>query len=485
MVRLVSAIALLGFGFSLGCTDVGSDGDETAAEVETAEAAEELGARPDRVAILGNGFDSLRLPLLAAGWSGDTVVGGDFAGDQTLGHVELSTTQSEGALIASYDRHGALRWARQSGGSGEAHVAAITTDLLGNAYAVGNFTGTLTWDGEEHVSAGSYDFFVMKLDRQGNLRWLETFGTDRSESASSIAVDLAGNVTLGFAFQGPFDLGGGVRACDGCAPLVQSWSGVLWLDGRGRYRADRIIEAPSFSPSVATGILGDVWITTHFEGTLEIGDTTLVSAGQSDVLVAHYGPSRRLLSAQRFGSEGSDWPSGIAVRPGGGAALTGHLASPASMGGDVLPTVSPWGDLFVVALDAAGRHQWSRSVGGATSNLEGGIAVDLAGNVAIGGGIGGTADLGGGPIGSGGMLPGAFLLKLDRNGTFVASHAADPVDPGAPFGLVLSGFTDLSFDAFGHLHAGGFFAGPFGFEGTAAETFGFGVENTVLVQLAP
>lgn len=491
MARLVSALSLLGFGFMFGCTDVGSldDGSADAVDaadvVDSAEAAEALAARPDRVATHGNGSEPLRLSLLAAGWSGDTVTGGDFSGHHTLGAFELSTEQESAAVVAAFDRSGAVRWVRSSSGEGEAHVSAVATDLLGNAYAVGYFTGTLAWGGEEHVSAGGYDFFVLALDRRGDLRWLETFGGAGTDSADSIAVDLAGNVTVGFAYQEPLDLGGGTRPCDGCERFVYGWSGVLWLDGRGRYRADRILAAPSSSPAVAVGLLGDTWITTNFEETLALGDETLVSAGESDVVVAHYGPGRRLLAAKRLGSEGSDWPSGIAVRPNGGAALTGHLAAPASLGGDVLETASPSGDLFVVALDAAGQHQWSRAVGGAEGNLEGGIAVDPAGNVAIGGGIAGSVDLGGGPVGSGGFLPGAFLLKLDRRGAFVESRTADPIDPGAPFSFALSTFADLSFDALGNLHAGGTFMGPFGFEGHSAETFDFGVENTVLVRLAP
>ena len=57
----------------------------------------------------------------------------------------------------------------------------LTTDWFGNVYVTGSFTGNSYFDTHSWSpsisSNGGEDVFIQKLDGQGNLQWVHTFGS--------------------------------------------------------------------------------------------------------------------------------------------------------------------------------------------------------------------------------------------------------------------------------------------------------------------
>ncbi len=99
----------------------------------------------------------------------------------------------------------------------------------------------------------------------------------------------------------------------------------------------------------------------------------------------------------------------------------GHYEGAADFGGGPLPSTN--GGLYVVKVDLAGNHVWSKGYPTVKGAIAGGIATDAAGNLVVTGYYGtGFPDLGGGPL-SNINTGGGFVAKYDASGNHLWSHA--------------------------------------------------------------
>lgn len=152
----------------------------------------------------------------------DTV---DF--DPNIGTTELVSTDGFDIYINKLDSSGNFSWAKSFDGSNLLgsnqsffHINypsyAITTDILGNIYATGGFEDIVDFDPSSNIenltSMGGNDIFVIKLDIQGNLLWVNQLGGNGQDIGFSISTDNLGNVFMAGTFQNiaDFDPKGGV-----------------------------------------------------------------------------------------------------------------------------------------------------------------------------------------------------------------------------------------------------------------------------------
>jgi hypothetical protein len=87
-------------------------------------------------------------------------------------------------LVIKLDSDGNTNWKKTFGGSRDDYCSSITQ--AGDAgYVITGYTGSS--DGDfSGVNPGDEDIFVIKLDSDGNTRWIKTFGGNYLESCSSI-----------------------------------------------------------------------------------------------------------------------------------------------------------------------------------------------------------------------------------------------------------------------------------------------------------
>src|SRR5690554_7099861 len=86
-----------------------------------------------------------------------------------------------------------LKWAKQQGGSSTDQVKALATDISGNIFSAGIFSGTANFNPSEPnfnlTSAGNYDGFVSKFDINGDFVWAIQIGGIDSDYVHDIAAD--------------------------------------------------------------------------------------------------------------------------------------------------------------------------------------------------------------------------------------------------------------------------------------------------------
>ncbi|WP_437663494.1 hypothetical protein [Sorangium sp. So ce1182] len=233
---------------------------------------------------------------------------------------------------------------------------------------------------------------------------------------------------------------------------------------------------PLYLNSIAFDRSGNVGITGVAQTRIDLGGGELKPGGAQDAIVAKFDAAGNHVFSKVFGDRSDQRGDSIAFDSGCNMILGGSFEGTMDLGGATLT-----GDrsLFVAKLDGAGKHVWSKRLGGAsgmdplflfvaidpttddvvlagyfkgtvdfgggslTSASDGrtafvaklnaagqhlwskqfssvnvnGLGVDASGNVLITGGQGGSVDFGGGPLGPDDSLAyGLYLVRLDTSG---------------------------------------------------------------------
>ncbi len=243
------------------------------------------------------------------------------------------------------------------------------------------------------------------------------------------------------------------------------------------------------SNSVAVDASGNVYTTGAFSGTVDFdpgaGTANLTSSGFLDIFISKLDASGNFVWAKAIGGNGYGQSNGIAVDASGNVYTTGWFngsvdfdpgagtANLTSANDDFFN--DPSQDIFISKLDASGNYVWAKAMGGVSSDIGYGIAVDASGNVYTTGSFSegmnsttvdfdpgtGTANLT--VVGNVDI----FISKLDTSGNYVWAKSM-----GSPGGEAAK---SIAVDASGNVYTTGYFGNTVDFNpgaGTANLTAG-------------
>jgi len=115
------------------------------------------------------------------------------------------STDSSNIFVVKYDPSGNVLWAKSFGnGNASDEAFYLATDASGNTFVTGMFRSAfIAFDSDTMINAypGYDDVFVIKLDANGNVKWVTSAGGDSYDDGLSIAVDALGNVYVAGQFQ--------------------------------------------------------------------------------------------------------------------------------------------------------------------------------------------------------------------------------------------------------------------------------------------
>ena len=329
-------------------------------------------------------------------------------------------------------------WVITTGSGNLDRVAAITGDASGYKYIAGQFQGTVDFDPGpgvvQHTATGVGDVYVCKLDSEGNLIWVKTFGGNTGEDASDIAVDIAGNVyvTGDFFNTVDFDPGPGAYNITATGSIDMF---VVKLDSSGNFIWAGSIRGGQGEQArgITVDSVGNVYTTGFFQGTIDLdpGDSTtflLIAGGVSDGFVCKWDSARNFVWAKQFAGPSNEIPFSIDLGQNGEVYAAGEFFATADFdpGPGVFNLVSNgMRDIFFLKLDNAGNLIWARSIGGTDEDVATTIRVDKTGNGYITGKFQSAVDF---DAGTGTFLlnslggSDAFLTKYDASGNFIWAY---------------------------------------------------------------
>ncbi len=221
----------------------------------------------------------------------------------------------------------------------------------------------------------------------------------RSNTNTVSVADAAGNVFVGGEFTsntalpGTATFGGTVLT----SPVDSSQGFIAKLSPTGQWLWAVPVgprwEVGSDRGTAVSGLAltptNDVIATGVFTRRLQLGATTLVSAGDVDGYVGRLsGATGQWTWAERFGGPSRDVSADLALTPTGNVVLCGHFLSTQLTFGALTPLVlrAGQGSLFVAQLDGTTRQwQWATSARGNYSNRATAVAVDGSGRIVVAG----------------------------------------------------------------------------------------------------
>ena len=176
-------------------------------------------------------------------------------------------------------------WEVHFGGTPSDLGNAVAVDLLDNVILTGGFRGTVNFGGDDLVSSGDWDVYVVKLAGNGAHQWSQRFGGTSRDLGESVTVDALGNVIVTGGFYDTVNFGSDDLVSSGDKDIF-----VATYDAAGAHLCSRSFGdiADDQGNGVAVGPAGNVMITGWFAGTVDFGGGDLVSWGSSDVFLAKY-----------------------------------------------------------------------------------------------------------------------------------------------------------------------------------------------------
>lgn len=313
---------------------------------------------------------------------------------------------------------GGHAWSKRFGDASNQSVASVALDPAGYVVATGSFFGAIDLGGGPLSSAGQQDVYLAKFDSSGNHIWSRRFGDAVAQFARTVVIDGSGNVILTGSFNGSVNFGGTSLVSAGGLDIFV----VKFDTNGGLVWSKRFGDANTQTGNdVALDSAGNLIATGAFSGSVDFGGGMLASAGQSDIYLVKFDVNGNHVWSKRFGDASVQTGSGLAVDGSGNVVATGSFNGTLDFGGAAM-TSAGGSDIFLVKFDPGGGFVWNKRFGDATNQTGNDVAVDSAGNSTITGSFFGSVDFGAGALVGGGQQD-VYLAHFSSAGMHLWSRA--------------------------------------------------------------
>lgn len=368
--------------------------------------------------------------------------------------VAYHSAYHEDGFILKTDANGNYLWSGSIGAINTDWYSDICGDYLGNIYLTGRVQTSADLDPGSGVfnyscAGNDDDFFVEKLDNNGNLIWVKTFGGFGDDRANDIEMDQDGNliITGGFSGAVDFDPGAGVHNLVGTG-YIEFFALKLNPDGDFIWAKSLGGDFGEEGYGIAIDHNNDILITGYFMDTvdfapLEAGDIH-ISEGNEDVFILKLDEDGNFIWARTFGGMGPDFGEDIAVDSDNNIYPVGRYSflvdiDPGS-GVHNLPSSFGSEEGFIQKLDSNGNFVWAASLVSNTVDICERIQIDTNNQIYILGEFGYGADFDPGTgihtLPSNGQWD-IFVQKLDTAGNYIWARSFGGTETEYSWGLTI------------------------------------------------
>ena len=263
----------------------------------------------------------------------------DFDPGEELYLLQTETTSTD-IFILSLNGEGDFNWASALGGDFSDRGTHLIIDEFDNIILAGVFEGISDLDPGPTIklfeSAGGFDCFVVKINRDGTLRWAKQFGGENNDIIAGLVNDNEQNILL-----------------------------------TGYYSEESMFDVTNKNIS-------------------------LVSAGGLDIFVLKLEQDGTYQWVKSMGGSKSDKPESIAVDENGNVYTVGFFSEKADFNPspfqDYFLEFNSSSHLFVSKLSENGTFRWAKGMGGVWSQKASSIVFDKNDDLYLTGNFGGNMD---------------------------------------------------------------------------------------------
>lgn len=279
-------------------------------------------------------------------------------------------------------------WVETGGGLDDDVVNDVDTDDSGNIFVTGYFRGSMNFQDTTVNSAGGKDFFLAKLDSDGNLVWIETGGGPEDDYGTGVVVDGNDDVLVTGTFDGAAQFSGNLAS-----PIQDLDIFLIKYSNSGVYDWGQFMGG--FDIDVSGGICVDNYnnpiivgtyisslayrtsiASTNYEYVVSAGNAT----GDSNFFVAKLDASGNFLWVTEDGSAVEDYGKDVACDNSNNLYVSGEFEGTIIFG-SLEQTAAGAKDIFIAKYNQSGNVQWIDQIGTSGDNDHAySVATDFFGN---------------------------------------------------------------------------------------------------------
>lgn len=258
--------------------------------------------------------------------------------------------------LLKLDAQGNLQWENSFGFAGHDHAYDLLQTADGG-FLLSGFMDVTASGGEGNYgkSAGALhgvgEFWAVKTDASGNMQWSRYFGgTNNDRSYSVVQANDGGFILTGFAESTDFNISNSKGSYDFWVIKITAAGDLVWEKSFG---GSEIEESYSIAVTADDNyiIVGQSY---------SIDKDVTEPLGNSDAWVIKIDDDGNLLWNKNYGGPDFDVAKSIMPAHDGGFIISGNTRSAT---GDVSENFGE-NDIWVFKIDASGKLQWERSLGG-------------------------------------------------------------------------------------------------------------------------
>jgi hypothetical protein len=306
----------------------------------------------------GNSADFIRSIQQTA--DGGYILGGNSYSDKSGDKTQNSKGLTD-YWIVKLDANGNMQWDKTIGGSNYDDLMALQQTTDGGYILGGNSKSGIEGD-KTKDSKGGFDYWIVKLDGGGNVQWQQVIGGDGDDNCEALQ-----QTTDGGYFVGGFshsDIWG--DKTENSKGAHDYW--VVKLDDNGVVQWDKTVGGNKFD------ILQDIKQTTDggyilggYSFSDKSGDKTENTKGNTDYWIVKLESEGNIQWDKTISGIYDDNLESLQQTTDGGYILSGHSYSSAAF--DKTEDSRGGYDYWVVKTNSRGRVQWDKTIGGISSEL--------------------------------------------------------------------------------------------------------------------
>ncbi len=304
----------------------------------------------------GSSLDYLN--ALAATDNGSFILGGQSFSDQESDKTEPGRGLGDYWVVKIND-NGTKEWDRRFGGNGDDNLHSVLFVPSDKGFLLGGKSNSGRSGDKSDPSKGNSDYWVVKIDADGNKEWDKTFGGTELEELTLMAATPDG----GFVLAGYSASPQGGDKSESSRGGFDFW--VVKIDAEGTRVWERTFggngdDKPNAVFVNATGSL----IVVGSSGSGQSGEKSQASKGGTDYWVVKITSGGVKEWDKTYGGSGDDAAFSVVANPDGSLVVGGHSNSGQTGDKSEPSKGSQELDYWVLKLDASGTKLWDKTIGG-------------------------------------------------------------------------------------------------------------------------
>lgn len=308
----------------------------------------------------GGDNDSL---FSAAATNDDGWITGGISSSDISGEKTENTRGGGGDFwIVKLDQNGNIQWQKTIGGNRLDVLRSIQQTDDGGYIAVGPSQSDVSGEKTEPSRGinGSIDYWILKLDSTGTIEWQKTYGGENYDNAWSVIQ----TSDLGYLVGGFSASNANYDKTENCRGNADYW--VLKLDADGMIQWQRTLGGSENDHlEKVIEVNGGYLLGGHSFSEIS-GDKTSFLRGEADFWVIKLNPLGGILWQKTIGGEAGDFPYSLQENNDGTILIAGE--SDSNISWEKSENARGISDMWVLNLSPEGEINWQKTIGGSAAD---------------------------------------------------------------------------------------------------------------------